>query len=587
MEVSNYIILAIGSLLLASVFANLLSARVGMPLLLAFLALGMLVGEEGIIGFQYDDVQGAHFIGSLALAVILFDGGMRTEVATFRVGLRPALLLSTFGVLISSLLTGLVAMWVFGLHWMEGMLIGAIVGSTDAAAVFSLLRNQGIELKQRIAATLEIESGSNDPMAIFLTIMLVEALVSGQSVPEWHWLLKFVKQMGLGGLAGLAGGWVLVRLINHLQLAPGLYPLLVLASALVLFGLVAMIDGSGFLAVYLAGLVVGNKPLQAGDNIMRFHDGMAWLAQIGLFLVLGLLARPSELLSHAVPALLVAATLMFVARPLAVVLCLLPFHLPRREQLFIAWVGLRGAVPVVLALFPLLAGLDHAREFFNTAFFVVLISLVVQGWSLAPLARRLGLDVPHANVVSQHVGLDIPGQPDFELAVYEVAEQTPIAGKPLHDLHLPSGSHLAGLVRDGAPQDLQQARETRVGDFVCVLAFRQVIPQLERMFVPSSVQAESAQRQFFGEFIVKGEARLEDMALVYGLKMPHEYGNKSLAELFGEHFHGRQVTGDRLPLGSIELVVKDMQGDQVVSVGVKLPLVPEPGTAGRNMGDVI
>ena len=571
LELTNYIILAIGALLLVSVYASLLSARVGMPLLLVFLGLGMLMGEQGPGGVKYDDVQSAHLIGSLALAVILFDGGMRTEVTTFRVGLRPAMLLSTLGVLLSSLVTGWAAMWVFDLHWMEGMLIGAIVGSTDAAAVFSLLRNQGIELKQRVGATLEIESGSNDPMAIFLTIVLVEALATGQSVLDWHWLLEFVKQMGLGGLAGVGGGWLLVKMVNRIRLTPGLYPLLVLAAALALFGAVASIDGSGFLAVYLAGLVVGNRPLQAGHNILRFHDGMAWLAQIGLFLVLGLLAQPSELLDHAGQALFVAAILMFVARPLAVALCLKPFHLPWREQVFIAWVGLRGAVPIVLALFPLLAGLEHAREFFNTAFFVVLVSLTVQGWSVAPLARKLGLNVPQEAVGLHRVGLDIPGQPDFELAVYEVKEGTSIAGRRVAEVALPPGCRLAGLVHDGEPQDLRLAERYRAGDFVYVLAFRQALPQLERMFIPTSAQAETAKRQFFGEFVLKGDARLEDMALVYGISVPPEYSGKSLAQLFGEHFHGRQVPGDRLPLGSIELVIKEMQGEQVVSVGVKLP----------------
>lgn len=571
MELTNYIILAIGLLLLLSVYASLLSARVGMPLLLVFLAIGMLVGEQGLGGIKYDDVQSAHLVGSLALAVILFDGGMRTEVDTFRVGLRPALLLSTFGVLISSVATGWAAMWAFDLHWMEGMLVGAIVGSTDAAAVFSLLRNQGIKLKQRVGATLEIESGSNDPMAIFLTIVLVEALATGQSILEWHWLLAFVKQMGLGGLAGVGGGWLLVKMVNRIRLTPGLYPLLVLAGALALFGIVASIDGSGFLAVYLAGLVVGNRPLQAGHNILRFHDGMAWLAQIGLFLVLGLLVHPADLLDHAGQALFVAAVLMFVARPLAVLLCLLPFRLPWREQLFIAWVGLRGAVPIVLALFPLLAGLEHATEFFNTAFFVVLVSLTVQGWSVAPLARLLGLNVPQESVELHRVGLDIPGQPDFELAVYEVDEKTPISGLSLTAVPLPPGCRLAGLVHDGEPQDLRATESYRTGDFVYVLAFRQALPQLERLFAPASAQVETAKRQFFGEFVLRGDARLDDMARVYGIAVPPQHRDKTLAELFSAHFHGRQVTGDRLPLGSINLVVKEMQGDQVVTVGVKLP----------------
>lgn len=571
MELTNYIILAIGTLLLVSVYASVLSVRVGMPLLLVFLALGMLAGEEGPGGIRYDDVQSAHLIGSLALAVILFDGGMRTEVNTFRVGLRPALLLSTVGVLFSAVVTGWAAMWAFNLHWMEGMLVGAIVGSTDAAAVFSLLRNQGIELKQRVGATLEIESGSNDPMAIFLTVILVEALAAEQTTVDWRWLLDFVQQMGIGGLAGVGGGWLLGKMVNRIQLTAGLYPLLVLAGALALFGVVASLGGSGFLAVYLAGLVVGNRPLQAGHNIRRFHDGMAWLAQIGLFLVLGLLVQPSELLVHAGQALFVAAVLMFLARPLAVVLCLMPLRLPWREQLFIAWVGLRGAVPIVLALFPLLVGLEHSSTFFNIAFFVVLVSLVVQGWSVAPVARILGLNVPQGAAGLHRVGLDIPGQPDFELAVYQVEEGTLIAGRRLAEVVLPSGCRLAGLVHDGEPQDLRQAERYRSGDFVYVLAFRQALPQLERMFVPTSVKDETAQRQFFGEFVLKGAVRLDDMVLVYGIAVPPEYSGKTLAQLFSEHFHGRQVTGDRLPLGGIELVIKEMQGDRVVNVGVKLP----------------
>jgi cell volume regulation protein A len=407
-------------------------------------------------------------------------------------------------------------------------------------------------------------------MAIFLTIALIEALLSGQSLLSWHWLLLFIQQMGLGGLAGLCGGWLLVQVVNRVQLAAGLYPLLVLASALTLFGLVSSINGSGFLAVYLAGLVVGNRPLQASDSIMRFHDGLAWLAQIGLFLVLGLLVRPSELLGHASQALFVAVVLTLVARPLAVWLCLKPFRLPWKEQVFIAWVGLRGAVPIVLALFPLLAGLDHGREFFNTAFFVVLISLIVQGWSLAPVARKLGLDVPATKATSQHVGVDIPGQPDFDLAVYKVDAQAPVAGRALDTLNLPAGSQLAGVVRDGQPQSLLQAANVRTGDFICVLAFRQALPQLERLFVPSNQQEEAAQRQFYGEFILKGEAQLGDMALVYGISVPDEHRSKSLAQLFGEHFPGRQVTGDRLPMGGVELVIKDMDGKQVVNVGVKL-----------------
>lgn len=571
MEHNNYIILAIGALLLASIYASLLSSRVGMPLLLAFLGLGMLAGEQQLGGILFEDIKGAHLIGSLALAVILFDGGMRTEVNTFRVGLRPALLLSTIGVIMSTAITGLAAAWAFGFSLAEGMLIGAIVGSTDAAAVFALLRNQGITLKQRVGATLEIESGSNDPMAIFLTIVLVEALSTGQSIFEWHWLMEFFRQMGFGALAGIGGGWLLVKMVNRVELSPGLYPLLVLAGALSLFGTVAILDGSGFLAVYLAGLMVGNKPLQAGHNILRFHDGMAWLSQIGLFLVLGLLAHPTELLDHASAALLTTAVLIFIARPLTVGLCLLPFRLPWREQFFIAWVGLRGAVPIVLALFPLLAGLEHAREFFNTAFFVVLVSLVVQGWSVAPLARRLGLDIPQDNTGLHRIVLDVPGQPDFELAVFEASRETGILGRTLNSLKLPPGCRLASLVRKGQPLDDFHNAQIREGDFIYVLAFRQALAQLEQLFSHQTDQAEADRTEFFGEFMLHGGARLDELALVYGIRVPPEYAGKTLAQLFAEHFHGQQVLGDRLPLDEVELVIRGIEQGQVQTVGIKLP----------------
>lgn len=568
---NNTIILVIGVLLLASIYASLLSSRVGMPLLLAFLGLGMLVGEQQLGGILFEDIKSAHLIGSLALAVILFDGGMRTEVNTFRVGLRPALLLSTFGVLISTAITGLAAAWAFGFSLVEGLLIGAIVGSTDAAAVFALLRNQGIALKERVGATLEIESGSNDPMAIFLTIVLVEALSTGQSILEWQWLMKFFQQMILGTLAGIGGGWLLVKMVNRVELSPGLYPLLVLAGALSLFGVVAIMDGSGFLAVYLAGLMVGNKPLQSGHNILRFHDGLAWLSQIGLFLVLGLLAHPTELLDHASAALLTTAVLILIARPLAVGLCLLPFRLPWREQVFIAWVGLRGAVPIVLALFPLLAGLEHAREFFNTAFFVVLLSLTIQGWSVAPLARRLGLDLPQEHSGLHRIVLDVPGQPDFELAVFEVSADTGIPGRSLDKLKLPPGCRLAGLVRNGQPLDGYQKEVTQVGDFIYILAFRQALAQLELLFYPETAQEEAAKTQFFGEFTLHGDARLDELALVYGIQTAPEHSGKSLAQLFSEHFHGQQVLGDRLPMDDIELVIRGIENGQVQSVGIKLP----------------
>lgn len=570
MELTNHIILLGGALLLLSVFSSVLSTRFGVPLLLVFLLLGMAAGEEGIGGIRYSDVQSAHLFGSLALAVILFDGGLRTEIQTFRVGLTPALVLATAGVVITAVITGLVATWALGLHWMEGLLVGAVIGSTDAAAVFSLLHAHGLELKRRVGATLEIESGSNDPMAVFLTIVLVEALAAGRTALDWGVLGDFALQMGLGALIGLAGGHLLSRWVNRMQLTPGLYPLLVLAGALTVFGITASLGGSGFLAVYLAGLLLGNRPLQAGPNIRRFHDGMAWLSQIGMFLMLGLLVTPSDLLGQALPAVLVAIVLILAARPAAVFLCLMPFRFPWREQLYIAWVGLRGAVPIILALFPLLAGLENGSTYFNVAFFVVLVSLVVQGWTVAPAARLLGLDLPQSAGAIQRVELELPGQPDFELVAYRVEPGSPVAARTVRELSLPVGCQLTSVIRNGQPLEICGVERIRPGDYVYLLSFRKDLPRLDRLFTGIPIPQETAERRFFGEFVLHGDARLGDVAAVYGFSVPPEVSGQTVSQYLAAHFHGRQVVGDRVRLGEVELVVREVRDSDVVKVGLKL-----------------
>ena len=396
MSFANHIIFFGAALLLISIVASAFSARVGAPLLLVFLVIGMLAGEDGPGNIAFDDFRLANLLGSLALAIILFDGGLRTRAELFRVGLRPALSLATVGVLITGALLGLFAAWVLRIDWMQGLLIGAIVASTDAAAVFSLLHAHGISLKQRVSATLEIESGSNDPMAVFLTVALVELLASGRPL-DWTLLESFALQMGLGAVGGWVGGQALAWLLNRLSLPPALYPLLAAGGGVFIFGAVALADGSGFLAIYLAGVVIGNRKVQGEENILRVHDGLAWLSQIGMFLMLGLLATPVELVPTAAPGLLIALFLIFVARPLAVFVSLIPFHFPWQERLFISWVGLRGAVPIILATFPLLAGLPRATLFFHVAFVVVLVSLMVQGWTIGvrrEVARARGAADP-------------------------------------------------------------------------------------------------------------------------------------------------------------------------------------------------
>lgn len=569
MDFSNQIILISGVLLLVSILASMLSSRVGMPLLLVFLGIGMLVGEEGIGGIVYHDVQSAHLIGNLALALILFDGGLRTETASFRVGLRPALLLATVGVVITAGVTGLFVAWMLEVDLLQGLLVGAIIGSTDAAAVFALLRAQGLTLKQRVGATLEIESGANDPMAVFLTITLIEIITSGEGF-GWAVGVDFIYQMGVGAAAGLVIGRGLAWLINHLEVNPSLYPLAAMAGALLIFGGTGFIGGSGFLAVYLAGLVLGNRPLRAGTNIGRFHDGMAWLGQIGMFLVLGLLVTPSALLAEAPKALLVAAALMLVARPLAVLVCLLPFRFPWREQVYVGWMGLRGAVPIVLALFPLLAGMEHAVTIFNIAFFVVLISLLVQGWTVAPAARWLGLEVPPTPGAMQRVELDIPGQADFELVGYHLGADSPMTRRGADRLPLPAHTRVATVIRGGQALETCDLGALLPDDYVYMVASRQELSALDRLFAPVHAPARLEEHRFFGEFVIHGDALIDDLAAVYGFTPPEDALGRSVSDYLTARFNRRPVVGDRVSLDEVELVVRELADGVVSRVGLKL-----------------
>jgi cell volume regulation protein A len=561
----------IGALLLViSIVASDFSTRMGAPLLLVFIALGMLAGEDGPGGIPFDDVNTSYLIGTLALAVIIFDGGMRTRRETFRVALWPSVSLATFGVVATAALVGVFGAWALGLHWLQGMLIGAIVGSTDAAAVFGLLRNAGTTLQERVSSTLEVESASNDPMAIFLTVVVIEVLVSGGTRLDASVLLAFVQQFTIGAVLGLAGGRLLVWLTNRLTLVSGLYPLLAMAGGLLVFAATAHVGGSGFLAIFLAGLVLGNSQLQAAQNILRVHDGLAWLSQLVMFLILGLLVTPSQLVDVALPALGIAAFLMLVARPVAVVLCLLPFRFPWREQLFISWVGLRGAVPVVLALFPLMYGVENARLYFNVAFFIVLVSLLLQGWTIAPAARLLRLEVPPSVEPVQRMTLDMPGHFEHEILGYQVERGCLAAARDLASLELPEGIQIMAVMRDGVPQRLGPELAFKPGDYVYVLAEPKFLPQANRVFDPHQAPDRLEEHRYFGDFVLNGDATLSDLADVYGLDVPQRHAGKTLAAFLGERFHGRVVVGDRASLGNAVLVVREMEEGRVSRVGLKL-----------------
>ena len=405
MDFVNLPLFAAAALVFFSVLSGLFSTRIGFSFLLVFLLAGALAGEDGPGGLVFDDFTLSFWVGNVALAVILLDGGLRTSYTTFRTGLKPSLVLATIGVALSALLTGLAATLLLDVDWRLGVLLGAIVGSTDAAAVFALLKKSGVTLNERVAATLEIESGMNDPMAVYLTLAFIAVIVGSQPGGDGgNWstvLFTFVEQFGLGGAIGVAAGFAFSGLLNRLPEATdsggGITALLLVSAGLAVFGLTGWIGGSGFLAVYLLGMIAGNRARPRVQMALSAMDGYAWLSQAGMFLLLGLLVTPSEMFDSAVPALGIAAALMLVARPIAVWLCLAPFRFRANEVWFISWVGLRGAVPIVLAVFPLMAGVPNSMLLFNVAFVVVLVSLLLQGTTIGLAGRRLGVALPEVS----------------------------------------------------------------------------------------------------------------------------------------------------------------------------------------------
>jgi cell volume regulation protein A len=567
MEFVNQMILLAGLLFVVSILATVITPRLGVPLLLVFLVIGMLAGENGPGGIVFNDYRLANLAGTAALAVILFDGGMRTRLQSFRVALAPSVTLASLGVLLTCLVTGLAAGWILDLHWTEGLLIGAIVGSTDAAAVFSLLHTSAVSLNQRVSATLEIESGTNDPAAVFLTLALIQYLLAPSQFGLLDSLLFFLWQMGGGVILGLGGGWLAIQALNRLALAESLYPLLALFSGLLIFGATANLNASGFLAVYIAGLVLGNQPVHGFSSIRRFHDGIAWMAQIGMFVILGLLVTPVQLAPLLLPGLLIAGALMLCARPLAVFLCLLPFRFPWREQLFIAWVGLRGSVPILLATYPLMAGLEHALLYFNVAFFIVLMSLVIQGWSIAPAARLLGLQVPDIELRVHRSDFDLPGQQGYEIVSYRVAPRSALVNRPTKGLPMPENTRIVCVVRNGRLLSRDWG-VLQAGDYVSLLADKHSLPALDQLFQAEALPARERERRFFGEFMISPEASLAELAQTYGLELPPGSEGETVAQ-FIQRTLPRPVVGDRVTLGDLQLIIKAMEDGRVIAVGLR------------------
>jgi cell volume regulation protein A len=566
-------------LVLAGILSSLVALRFGAPLLLVFLVVGMLAGESGPGGIAFDDVRTTYMVGSVALALILFDGGLRTRLATFRSVLAPSLVLATVGVLLTAALTAPAARYLLGFDWVESLLVGAVVSSTDAAAVFLLIHSRGLRLRPRVGATLEIESATNDPFAIFLTIVLVGI----QLQPDQSWLSVLdelaIEAIG-GAVIGFVGGRAIVYGLNRLSLPQGLHAPLVTTGALVVFAVAQVLHASGFLAVYLAGLLVGNRPTRAHNAVIVFLDAATWLAQIVMFVLLGLLAWPSRLLEHLVPALAVAATLMFVARPLAVFLCLTPFRFSWREKAFVSWVGLRGAVGIFLASIPLLVGLGDALVFFDIGFVVVLVSLLVQGWTIAAAAQKLHIALPRSDPAPRRIELDLPGQLEQELVGYAVGHNNPYLRRRL----APSWAKLMLVVRDEHVLTAAEAEDIREGDYAYFLAPPEKAQALDRFFVDMPPPAKPDLR-LLGDFFVSGDVSLGTLGEIYGLTIAPRDEDTTLADWFATRLDHKAKVGDRLALGAIHLVVDAVTKGRVTTVGLDLaddvPGPPPEGLVAR------
>lgn len=477
------ILLATAVLLFLSVAVSKVSDKFGVPVLLLFLTIGMLAGSEGIGGIYYNDPLLTKTLGTIALAFILFSGGFETDHKDIRPIFLSGLSLATVGVLLTALSVGLFATFILKFSLAEGLLLGAIVSSTDAAAVFNVLRSNKVGLRERLQPLLEFESGSNDPMAVFLTIGII-SLLKNPSISPWHLIPDFLLDMGIGAVLAYAFGRAAIFIINRLKLIhEGLYPALLIAIVLFIYAATTSLHGNGFLAVYIAGIMIGNAKLIHKKTIRNSCDGIAWLMQIIMFLALGLLVFPSKIVPVIGAGLLIAGFLMLIARPLSVFISLYRSRMDLKEKTLVAWVGLRGAVPIILATFPLLAGIPKAEMIFNVVFFIVLTSTLLQGTTLPFVAKLLQVNAPFKNKRNYPIEFEHSGEINASLEDLIVPFNSPVVGKPLFEIGVPKGCLIALISRDEKFFIPNGSTILNDGDVLLVIASKQDLQGLQAILV--------------------------------------------------------------------------------------------------------
>ncbi|GAM13130.1 potassium/proton antiporter [Mesobacillus selenatarsenatis] len=483
-------IMLLAFLLIVGVLTTRFSTRLGVPSLILFILVGMVMGSD-VLGIVYfDNASLTQKIGVIALIIILFEGGLQTNWKDVRPVIVPSLSLATIGVLITSGIIAAAAKLILGLDWLESILFGAIVGSTDAAAVFAVLKDHNISPK--LGSTLEAESGSNDPMAVFLTVAMIELI----TIPDTRILIlvgDFFLQMGLGLVLGIIFGKIAVKALNSINLdSSGLYPVFATAFALLTYGITAFLNGSGLLAVYIAAILIGNAEIAYRHSIFRFSEGFAWMMQILMFVILGLLVFPSELFTPAIliQGLLVSLILILVARPVAVFISTTKMKYTHKERIFLSWAGLKGAVPIILATFPLLAGIEDSHQIFNVVFFVVLTSALIQGATIPMLANKLGLNGPKKTVPMQSLELISLGKADAEMIEYEMESESAIVGKTLMEIPFPEGTLVNAVIRNGKLIAPTGNTVIMAGDFLYILSGRKNKQKLKKLLKEKSLYSQ-------------------------------------------------------------------------------------------------
>lgn len=565
-----YIFFIAGLLLTFAILASKLSSIFGTPLLLLFLAIGMLTGEDGIfINIHYDDYNSAYFFANFMLALIILDGGLRTNFSTFKRVATESTILATVGVLVTASVTGIIAYYCLGnISIIQALLLGSIVGSTDAGAVFSLLGGNDVSLKSSVSSTLQIESATNDPMAILLTTVML-AIISGQSTSWLESLIIFAMQFGLGIVFGVIFGFIGRFIIASMSIGSGLYALLVFGIGLIGFSVTAAMGGSGFLAIFIIGMMVGNQNIRQISYILPVAEGITWLCQISLFLMLGLLVSPHQMLNYIVEGVVVAVAITFIARPLAVFLCVKPFFraFTNRDLLFMSWVGLRGSVPIVLAIYPVFANIENPQLYFNVAFVVVIVSLLVQGATLNPVSRLFKVYAPSSAmpVTKANVGIKLAN--DYELYNYRIRNES-MEGLSLRNIHFPKGTMIAGMFRDGHMIKTVGNTVLRHGDILSIIGTDNDEPLLNSMF---SKNITAKQKLIYnGDKIFDGSIMMSDLADKYKIELTDYERGLNVSEFMSYHIGGFAQTGDMVNLINVVLVVASLNGDEIASVGLYL-----------------